>query len=280
MNALYPLIDRFKYRHSVVNKSSLPYFFHTHPKYEIYYFHSGNCQYKLGNRTIDLVPGDLIVMNGMTEHGPVVNLNEPYVRTMLLFDKAYIKPLLNDPDAVDVLMPFEEMGNVHLRLESGVKEELEHILGRMINFYRKSDPVAYNRLKMAFMDLLLLIYEQSQKLAAASPLAGKEKSIQKVLAFLEQNYTKPITMNLLEENLHISRFYLMRMFKEQTGMTVFDYLKQRRINQAKIMLRYDRDRSVTDICYQVGFKHPAHFSRTFKHYEGVSPEQYRKMARP
>lgn len=279
MNALYPLIDRFKYRQITV-KSSSPYFFHTHHKYEIYYFHSGKCQYKLGNESIDLVPGDLIVMNGMKEHGPVIDQNEPYIRTMLLFDKTFIKPLINDPDAIDVLQPFEEIGNLHIRLKGETKQELEQILVRMKGFYRRSDPVAYNRLKIAFMDLLLLIYEQAKQPELKSPLDGKDKNIQSVMMFIEQNYAKPITMNLIEEKLHISRFYLMRMFKERTGLTVFDYLKQRRINQAKILLRYDQHRSVTDISYQVGFKHPAHFSRTFKSYEGVSPEQYRKMALP
>src|SRR5690625_1796198 len=87
MNALYPLIDRFQYR-MITTSSTLDYYFHTHPKYEIYYFHSGKCKYRLGSNSIELVPGDLIVMNGMTEHGPIVDWSYPYVRTMLLFDKS------------------------------------------------------------------------------------------------------------------------------------------------------------------------------------------------
>lgn len=279
MTMYYPLIDKFRYRMTTMAHQP-PFFLHTHHKYEIYFFHSGKCQYRLGSNLIDLIPGDVILMNGMTEHGPVLDFDQPYVRTTILFDKAYIKPLLNHPDMVDVLQPFEELGNVHLRPDHSTVAEMEQILNKMKGCYKKPDPVAYNRLKVKFMDLLLLLFELSRKPAMISPLVNKEKSVQSVIAFIEENYTKHITMNLLEEQLFISRYYLMRMFKERMGMTIFDYLKQRRIHQAMFMLKFDPDLSVTNVCYKVGFRHPVHFSRTFKQFTGSSPEQYRRLAKP
>lgn len=279
MNAHYPLIDIFRYRLTTTYTRPL-YFFHTHHKFEIYFLHSGKCEYRLGSQMIDLVPGDLIIMNGMTEHGPVIDLTQPYVRTMILFDKAYIKPLLDHPNSVDVLQPFDEMGNIHLRPDNRTKTEIEHMLNRMKGFYEEPGAVAYNRLKVNFMDLLLLIYELSRNPIMVNLPANKLKGVQSVIAFIEENYAKNITMDLLEEQLFISRFYMMRTFKERTGMTIFDYLKQRRIKQAMILLRFDPDRSVTNVCYEVGFKHPVHFSRIFKQIAGMSPEQYRRLAKP
>lgn len=50
----------------------------------------------------------------------------------------------------------------------------------------------------------------------------------------------------------------------------------RRISQARILILLDKERPITDIGLAVGFKHPAHFSRNFKHVLGMSPEQYRR----
>lgn len=274
MSLAYPLMDSFRYRITTTNVQPP---FHTHSKYEIYYFHSGKSKYLLGNACIDLVPGDLIIMNGMAEHGPIMDAEQPYVRTTVLFDGAYIKPLLKEPGAVDLLKPFEELGNAHWRLEGPLKEEAEDILARIDRFYGKPGLVAYNRLKTAFVDLLLFIYERGQQPLQTNRPVEKEKNVQNIIAFIEQNYTENLTLELLEEKLHLSRFYLMRIFKERTGMTVFEYINERRINQAKILFLLDKKKSVTDVCYQVGFKHPAHFSRNFKRLVGLTPEQYRKF---
>ncbi|WP_240420804.1 helix-turn-helix domain-containing protein [Paenibacillus periandrae] len=50
-----------------------------------------------------------------------------------------------------------------------------------------------------------------------------------------------------------------------------------RINQARIEFVLDPNVSVTDVCFRVGFKHLAHFSRVFKELVGVTPVQYKKL---
>ncbi|WP_442951495.1 AraC family ligand binding domain-containing protein [Paenibacillus sp. GYB004] len=95
MSQTYPLIDVFSYR----NESFLSSFFHTHSEYEILYVHAGQCQYLLGTTVVDLTPGDMVVLNGLSSHGPLMERQIKCTRTMVRFDETVLKPHLNQPRA-------------------------------------------------------------------------------------------------------------------------------------------------------------------------------------
>lgn len=270
----YPLLHQFAYKLDKPIGTA----FHSHAQYEIYYFHSGKCRYMLGDRMIDLVPGDLILMNGMTRHAPQMDRSTAYVRTTFLFDPSCLQMLEEKPRHLNLLMPFQVLRNHHLRLDGEERREAEELLARLNAHYGKDDLLAYHRLRLAFLDFLLFVFGQCRE---AIDLQGglpndKERNVQNVLAFIENRYTEEIHLEQLEEELHVSRYYLSRIFREVTGQTIFGYLYRRRINQAKMLFLLDREQTVTHVSYQVGFKHPAHFSRLFKQQVGMTPDQYRK----
>ncbi|MDQ8733925.1 AraC family transcriptional regulator [Paenibacillus sp. LHD-38] len=144
--------------------------------------------------------------------------------------------------------------------------------------FDRKDPIGYNRFRLAFVDLLHLIYEYCQKpLKDRGELPSqKAMTVQSIISYLENNYTEDIHLEQLQEHLHMSKFYLSKLFKEVTGITIFDFLYRRRINQAKILFLMQKKLTVTEVCFQVGFKHVAHFSRVFKKQTSVTPEQYKK----
>jgi AraC-like DNA-binding protein len=129
-----------------------------------------------------------------------------------------------------------------------------------------------------FLDLLFRIYGYCQKPLEVKPQfpSSKEHHVQGIITFIEANFQEDIHLEEIERSLHLSKFYLVKIFKEVTGITIFTYLYQRRINQAKVLFLLDKQKSVTEICYEIGFKHPAHFSRIFKQLVGCTPEKYRK----
>jgi len=275
MTLHYPLFESFKYKLD----SKLKPGFHTHAKYEIYYFHSGKCSYWIGGSSIELMPGDLIVMNGMREHGPVMDDAYNYIRTTVLFDGASIGPLQLLPNFVDVLKPFRMSTHYHWRLDDELKEELESILAKMNKYEKRTDNAAYNRQCLAFYELLVFIYERFQDTSDGTKAVPneKEKIVANVLDYIELHYMDSLTLDELADQMHVSRFYLMKLFKQYTGTTLLDYIHERRIKQAKALFYMNPEQSVTDICFQTGFKHLSHFSRTFKKIAGLTPEQYRKQ---
>ena len=76
----------------------------------------------------------------------------------------------------------------------------------------------------------------------------------------------------------MSQAHFIRTFRATFGETPHRYLQRRRVERAMFLLR-ETDRSVTDICFEVGFGSLGTFSRTFRHIVGESPSEYRAARR-
>ncbi|MFF5567888.1 helix-turn-helix domain-containing protein [Streptomyces sp. NPDC012623] len=94
---------------------------------------------------------------------------------------------------------------------------------------------------------------------------------------MDRDYARPLDVPALARIAHVSPAHFTRTFRATFGETPHRYLQRRRIERAMTLLR-DTDRSVTDICFEVGFTSPGTFSRTFHDIVGRSPRTYRKEA--
>lgn len=104
----------------------------------------------------------------------------------------------------------------------------------------------------------------------------KKTALAEIKAYLDENYTKKITLDELAERYYINKFYLTRIFKAQYGTSISAYLQEIRITQAKHELRFS-DKSIEEIAAECGIGELYYFSRVFKNIEGISPSEYRKQ---
>jgi transcriptional regulator GlxA family with amidase domain len=95
---------------------------------------------------------------------------------------------------------------------------------------------------------------------------------------MDRSYAKPLDVPALARIAHVSQAHFTRTFRATFGETPHRYLQRRRVERAMFLLR-ETDRSVTAICFEVGFGSPGTFSRTFHDIVGRSPRTYRKEAR-
>jgi two-component system, response regulator YesN len=117
----------------------------------------------------------------------------------------------------------------------------------------------------------------NEKLKARITGKNKEYSplIRNVVQFIDQHYNEDISLKLLGEMLHSSPNYISRLFKQEVGRGLFDYLNVVRIRNAKELLK-DYSYKIYEIAEMVGFNSQVHFAIVFNKYEGMSPTDYRK----
>lgn len=99
--------------------------------------------------------------------------------------------------------------------------------------------------------------------------------IKKAVNHIHLNLEAPLTLNGIAVDLDVNPSYLSRVFKEETGMNLIDYIQHKRIEEAKLYL-HRGTKSVTEIAFLVGFNDVNYFSRVFKKLTSVTPRQYMK----
>jgi AraC-like DNA-binding protein len=92
---------------------------------------------------------------------------------------------------------------------------------------------------------------------------------------MDRAYAEPLDVRAVAAVAHASPAHFSRTFRAVFGETPHRYLQRRRVERAMFLLR-ETDRSVTDVCFDVGFTSLGTFSRTFREIVGETPSGYRR----
>jgi two-component system response regulator YesN len=104
---------------------------------------------------------------------------------------------------------------------------------------------------------------------------GKHRDpIEEAKAYIEKHIAKEVSLEEVAETLGFNASYFSQLFKQMTNETFVQYRIKRRMERAKKLLEQPHYR-IVDISYEIGYADHAHFTKTFKKYEGCSPSEYR-----
>ena len=98
-------------------------------------------------------------------------------------------------------------------------------------------------------------------------------NVKMIVEYIEEHYKENFDSKSIEKDLLINFDYANRIFKKHFGYSIIKYRNRLRVNNAKILLG---EKSMGEIAREVGFSDVYYFSRCFKKYEGISPDEYRK----
>jgi AraC-like DNA-binding protein len=133
-------------------------------------------------------------------------------------------------------------------------------------------------LKAVFVKFLILLsraYAEKESLETQFPF---RREIWMALHQVEDCITnsRPLQLEALAGEVHLSTDHLTRLFKSATGWAPLEYYQRRRVHHACRLL-LDVENSVTSVGYKLAYADTAHLSRMFKRYAGLTPRAYRQM---
>lgn len=105
--------------------------------------------------------------------------------------------------------------------------------------------------------------------------SGVEQKMKKAVKYVEENYDKDLNMAVVSNLLSMNYSQFSQAFKQYTGTNFVNYLKEKRLTEAKRMLT-ETDLKILDISQRVGYDNEKHFMKVFKSTCGISPTEYRK----
>lgn len=102
-----------------------------------------------------------------------------------------------------------------------------------------------------------------------------DNRIQKILAYIRRNINQNIRIETLADIVCISKDHFIRLFKKETGITPVQYINQKKIEKAQLLL-VTEDMPIKEIAFLLSYEDHSYFNRLFKKVTGVSPQEYRK----
>ena len=127
-----------------------------------------------------------------------------------------------------------------------------------------------------YISAILILFSRSYKDARFSQ---KEKqNYQKLLQaikYIDAHYKENLTLDKLAKNVAYSRCYFSSIFKKCMGMSIWDYICIKRIEEALTLIK-TTDKNITDIAFECGFNNPVNFNKLFKKYTNVTPKFFRQ----
>jgi AraC-like DNA-binding protein/mannose-6-phosphate isomerase-like protein (cupin superfamily) len=234
---------------------------HNHHFLELFYVLSGSGMFYVGNQSIAVSPCDLVIVNPHVEHTEKSGA-QPMEYIVLGIEGLQFS--FDDPE-----MQYSVTNYSHM------KNDIQVLFGMLVSELHEDQPYKAEVCQSVLSILLIQIARSSQLTAHVTPTQQVSSAIDSVRQYIDANFKLPLTLDLLSERCHLSKYYLVHHFTETFGVSPINYLLQKRIDESKHLLEMT-DHSLFQIAQVVGFSSPSYFSQSFRRSVGLSPLEYRK----
>ncbi len=251
---------------------------HRHNYLEIMIALSGSITHNIGDKKILLSPGEILIMNKHLCHsveraetkdvGVNVIISDGFASTLAkeLGDTAFARLIAENakPSGKECFLHFRTAG--HRTNENLIENLLIHLTGEKINMAVMERTVA--------LLLLCLSAERDSLLIDGTDVYDKSDRREEILSYISTSY-RTASLSELSKRLYVTVPYLSKHINELFGKSFKELLIEKRIREAKKMLR-KTDLAVSEIIRAVGYENDSYFHRIFKQRTGISLLCYRK----
>ncbi len=214
------------------------------------------------NETISkLRQGDIVIINGGTEYD--ISLSENADASFIAIDNLHVatlslNKLSNEPFTI-------------IKAISSIKQITS--LAYSLIAEKPDSPLYETVTQSTIIALISVILRLNDN---ETVLYSERANFDKVKTYFDENFTKITSVQQVCETLGVNRFYLSKVFNEQTGLPPNKYLILKRVKKAEELLE-TTELDVNDVAKQCGYKDPAFFCRTFKKQRGITPLRHRYL---
>jgi len=141
-------------------------------------------------------------------------------------------------------------------------------------FEKMTEHRPYEELHLLLRGLLLCLLDVAEPLSTPPATQGS-RMISRAIGIIHEEAHTNLTLTALAKRLSVSYHHLSASFTEQLGISFSAYLADVRLRNAKALLQ-NGGLSVTEVCYECGYRNLSHFLRSFKRKYGKTPKMYQK----
>lgn len=260
-------------------------FLHCHDGYEVLMMKRGNVDMQIEDRMITLQPGDIVLIPPYVFHFARQQSTDTYCRVVLNMKEALIRSLIASNESYrHITDVFYQTPDYHIHVNGSTLRQLIDLACALeAASGSKADAYGATILSKSLLSIILVILNRQAAASSVAPILPQTqapsmpKVVTDVIHYVDQNLAGDLSVSGIAESVHLNSVYLTRRFRQYSGLSLQQYIIEKRLAEAKRMLR--NGQSPTDVCYACGFNNYSNFSRTFTNHVKISPRQYQENSR-
>lgn len=259
------------------------HYFHAHQGFELLLVHQGRGQALIGEQLVQVESGSLLLFQPFQLHRIHMSAEMVYERSVLVFDPALLDTQLASFPVLQRFyralwqrrLPLQHLALGELAIEA--ERVFDHGAVALSSASGERRIEELTLLCLALLQLLRRIYEAAD--ASLDEPGTRPRNLrvaEQAMQWLEQRYGEPFQLARMAEALYVSPSHLSRVFHQETGVTLTEYLTARRLREACLLLKATR-LPVREIAGRIGLNNQPYFARLFRTHLGVTPLRYRNQ---
>ena len=240
---------------------------HHHDFYEVYFLLGGQVEYWVEGRILRPESGDLLLINPMELHRPIVQSSSPtYERIVLWINKAYLESLTEDgqlsrcfdPSLPNLIRPAAAERTVLTAWLSGLVRES----------YSRDFCSEYSAFGI-FLQFMVQLNRIALHTLPQEAETAVSDLVDRVLHYISRHVNEELTLDGLAERFYVSKYHLSHTFTKEVGVSLHRYITLRRLLMARHLL--STGMAAGQVSSTCGFSDYTSFYRAFKAEYGISP---------
>lgn len=243
--------------------------YHYHEFCKLVMLVSGKGFYTVEGQRYLLQPGDTVIVGSRSVHCPEIENDCIYERIIIYIDPEFLqRESAGDCDLLEIFSG--QQGHVLRPGESGSRK----LFAMAADLEKELSGGSFGREILSATTLLRLLvqigkYQRREGVQSPQPVNPENPRVQAMMRYIDENLADDVDIDALAETFYVSKYHMMRQFREETGLTIYHYLTQRRLLHARDLI--EKGIRATEACYRSGFRSYSSFTRSYAKYFGTTP---------
>ena len=240
--------------------------YHYHDFHKIIVFISGKVTYHIEGKAYHLKPRDILLVSQGAIHKPEIDPSVPYER--------YIFWIRDDLSCQELNTCFQKANDRSfnlVRADSALQERLKDLLPEIEQTLQNThfgDPILKDALFTQFMIYINRIFLRTSS-SPDKKTYSSDTQVEQLLKYINRNLSENLSIDQLANRFFLSKYHMMRKFKNETGYTIHNYITSKRLLMARSLI--SQGMPVMKAAQASGFHDYTTFVRAYKKQFGKAP---------
>ena len=249
---------------------------HSHDYYEFYFPMEGDIEMEIRGKRYPMTPSNVILIPPGVAHRAIVHSAASYRRFVFWVSKPYVEKLMAESIEYGYILQRAVRGEQYIYSFSGdAMIEMHQLLLRILEEIHSSSYARDSYIAVLIQQLLLDINRGAYAETHVDTSERETDLLERLLAYVDAHLDEDLSLDQIAEDLYVSKYYVSHVVKQQLGLSLHQYILQKRLRQCALELA--QGKPVTKVYLSHGFQDYSSFFRAFKKLYSLSPKEYQDV---